>query len=75
MRRPDDVHGVDGAGKDLTIKILHRMKHTYPRMFQLVTSGGADARSMVTHRFPLREVGRAFETARKREGIKMLVEC
>jgi L-iditol 2-dehydrogenase len=61
--------------KDLTIKVIHRMKHTYPRSIQLVQNGQVDIRSMVTHRFPLSEVSRAYAAAEKREGIKIVVDC
>jgi L-iditol 2-dehydrogenase len=62
-------------GKDLTIRVIHRMKHTYPRSIQLVKSGRVDVRSLVTHRFPLAEVARAYACAEKREGIKVVVDC
>jgi L-iditol 2-dehydrogenase len=61
--------------KDLTIKVVHRMKHTYPRALQLVQSGRVDVRSLVTHRFPLAEIERAYSSAEKREGIKVVVDC
>jgi L-iditol 2-dehydrogenase len=62
-------------GKDLTIKVVHRMKHTYPRAIQLVESQRADVRSLVTHHVPLAEVARAYSLAQKREGIKIVVDC
>jgi L-iditol 2-dehydrogenase len=62
-------------GKDLTIRVVHRMKHTYPRVLQLVQSGRADVRSLVTHRFPLAEAPAAFAAAARREGIKVVVDC
>lgn len=61
--------------KDLTVRVVHRMKHTYPRAMQLVASGRADVRSLVTHHFPLAEVARAFAVAQRREGIKVVVDC
>jgi L-iditol 2-dehydrogenase len=61
--------------KDLTIKVIHRMKHTYPRAIRLVKNGQVDVRSLVTHRFPLAEVARAYASAEKREGIKIIVNC
>jgi L-iditol 2-dehydrogenase len=60
--------------KGLTIKIVRRMKNTYPRAIQLVQRGVVDVRSLVTHRFPLSEYKVAFETAKKREGIKVMIE-
>ncbi len=61
--------------KDLTIHVVHRMKHTYPRSIQLVQNSQVDVRSLVTHRFPLSEVTRAYAVAEKREGIKIVVDC
>jgi L-iditol 2-dehydrogenase len=61
--------------KDLTIRVLHRMKHTYPRAIQLVQSGRADVRSLVTHHFPLAEITRAYSCAERREAIKVVVDC
>ena len=41
--------------KGLTIKLVRRMKHTYPRAIELVSKGLVDVRSIVTHRFPLEQ--------------------
>jgi L-iditol 2-dehydrogenase len=60
--------------KGLTLKLVRRMKHTYPRAIQMVQRGVVDVRSLVTHRFPLSEYKTAFETAKKREGIKVVIE-
>jgi L-iditol 2-dehydrogenase len=60
--------------KDLLVRVVHRMKHTYPRAIRLVESGRVDVRSLVTHHFPLAEVEQAFSVARKREGIKVVVD-
>lgn len=59
--------------KGLTIKLVRRMKHTYPRAIQLVQSGLVDVRSLITHRFPLAEAAQAFAVAERREGIKIMV--
>ena len=61
--------------KDLIIRVVHRMKHTYPRTLRLVEQGLVDVRSQVTHHFPLAEVARAFAVAQRREGIKVVVDC
>ncbi len=59
--------------KGLTLKLVRRMKHTYLRAIRLVQSNVVDVSALVTHRFPLAEYRAAFETARKREGIKVVV--
>jgi L-iditol 2-dehydrogenase len=61
--------------KGLTIKLVHRMKHTYPRAVDLVSRGLVDVRSLVTHRFPLVKAAEAFAVAARREGLKVVVEC
>ena len=60
--------------KGLTIKLVRRMKHTYPRAIDLVSKGLVDVRSLVTHRFPLDRAVEAFRTAARREGLKVILE-
>ncbi|HSQ18182.1 MAG TPA: zinc-binding dehydrogenase [Anaerolineales bacterium] len=60
--------------KGLTIKLVRRMKHTYPRALELVSKGLVDVRSLVTHRFPLEKAVEAFATAHRRDGIKIIIE-
>jgi L-iditol 2-dehydrogenase len=60
--------------KGLTIKLVRRMKHTYPRAIRLVERGLVDVKSLVTHRFPLSEYEKAFSTAARREGVKVIIE-
>ncbi len=60
--------------KGLTIKLVRRMKHTYPRAIELVSKGLVDVRSIVTHRFPLEQAAEAFRVAERREGLKIIIE-
>ncbi len=60
--------------KGLTMKMVRRMKHTYPRAIRLVERGLIDVRSLVTHRFRLEEVVEAFAAAQRRTGLKIMVE-
>ncbi len=60
--------------KGLTIKMVRRMKHTYPRAIDLVSKGLVDVRSLVTHRFPLDQAAEAFRVAARREGLKIMIE-
>lgn len=76
---PDDDRTMFAASvarrKELTIKLVRRMRDTYPRAIQLVAAGQVDVRSMVTHRFPLEKADEAFAVAQRREGIKVIVKC
>jgi L-iditol 2-dehydrogenase len=47
--------------KGLTIKLVRRMKHTYPRAIRLVDTGVVDVKPLVTHTFPLDRIVEAFE--------------
>ena len=59
--------------KGLTIKLVRRMKLTYPRAIRLVESGRVDVRSLVTARFPLEQAAQAFAVAARREGVKVVI--
>ena len=61
--------------KGLTIKLVRRMKLTYPRAIQLVEGGKADVRSLVSHQFPLEQAQEAFTVAQHRKGLKVIVKC
>jgi L-iditol 2-dehydrogenase len=75
---PDDDRTFFSASlarrKGLTIKLVRRMKHTYPRAMELVSKGLVDLRSLVTHRFPLDQALEAFRVAERREGLKVIIE-
>ena len=75
---PTDDHTLFQAStarrKGLTIKLVRRMKYTYPRAIELVSKRLVDVRSLVTHRFPLEETAEAFAVAQRREGLKIIIE-
>lgn len=60
--------------KGLTLKMVRRMKHTYPRAIQWVESGRIDLRSLISLRFSLEKSLDAFETAKRRDGLKALIK-
>jgi len=60
--------------KGLNIKLVRRMKFTYPRAIELISKGLVDVRSLITHTFPLEKTADAFAIAQKHEGIKVIIE-
>jgi L-iditol 2-dehydrogenase len=59
--------------KGLTLKLVRRMKLTYPRAIRLVESGIVDVRSLVTHTFSLKHAAEAFAVAARRDGLKVII--
>ena len=60
--------------KGLSFLVSRRMNQTYPRAIELVRSGRIDVTSLVTHRFPLDRSAEAFESASRRDGLKVVIE-
>lgn len=60
--------------KGLSIKLVRRMKHTYPRAIEMVNDGLVDVESIVSHRFALTDFKKAFAVASTREGLKVIIE-
>ncbi len=60
--------------KGLTIKMVRRMKHVYPRAIEIVARGLVNVHALITHRYKLEDAPRAFEVANRREGVKVMIE-
>jgi L-iditol 2-dehydrogenase len=62
--------------KGLTIKMVRRMGHVYPRAIQMVASGRVQLEPLVTHRFPLAQTPQAFalQAARADRAVKSVIE-
>jgi len=60
--------------KGLTLKLVRRMKHTYPRAIALARDNVVDVESLVTDRYPLTETATAMATAIRRTGLKTVVD-
>lgn len=59
--------------KGLSIMMVRRMKHVYPRAIKMVEAGQVDLRTVVSHRFPLEKAAEAFDLAQKRAGLKIII--
>ena len=60
--------------KGVTIALVRRMNHVYPRTIDLVARKRVDVSSIVTDRYPLARVAEAFDAAVRRTGGKVVVE-
>ena len=62
--------------KGLTLKMVRRMKHTYPRAIRMVASNRIQLEPLITHRFHLEQVPEAFALQAADAGgvIKSVVE-
>lgn len=60
--------------KGLTIKMVRRMKHVYPRAIELVRSGRVNVHALITHRYTLDRAAEAFAVADRRAGVKVMLE-
>jgi L-iditol 2-dehydrogenase len=62
--------------KGLSITMVRRMKHAYPRAIRLAKMGAVSLGLLVSHRFPLQRAAEAFAAnAEYREGVvKVLIE-
>ena len=60
--------------KGLTIQLVRRMKHTYPRAIRLVEQGWINVRSVVSHHFSLDQATQAYTLANQREGLKIIID-
>jgi L-iditol 2-dehydrogenase len=62
--------------KGLTMRVVRRMKHTYPRAIQLAMAGKIDLHGMISHRFPLAQTAEAFamNAAYADEVVKVMIE-
>jgi len=62
---PEDkisIKSTNARRKGVTIKLVRRMKNTYPRTISLVENNDIDLNSIITHKFKLEEAEKAFRT-------------
>jgi len=69
------IRMTDLVEKEMDLRGVFRYANTYPTAIGLVSRGVVDVRSLVTHRFPLDQVQRAFDVAEKRleDALKVVV--
>lgn len=60
--------------KGLTLALVRRMKHTYPRAISMVRRGQVDVRSLVTSVYQLEDYEKALGVAIDRAGMKVILQ-
>ena len=73
----DDTFGFQASvarRKGLTIAMVRRMNHVYPRAIDLAARGVVDLGSLVSRRAGLGEAKQAFGEAARRTGLKVIIE-
>jgi L-iditol 2-dehydrogenase len=58
--------GIRAMRKGLTIRFVRRMKHTFPRVLEMVRLGLVDLPALISHEFPFSDVAEAFARAEQR---------
>ncbi|XP_071101992.1 sorbitol dehydrogenase-like [Haliotis cracherodii] len=61
--------------REVDILGMIRFANTYPAALAMVTSGQVDVKQLITHRYRLEEALDAYEAARRREGVKIIINC
>ena len=63
--------------KGITIRMVRRMKHIYPRAIRLAERNMVDLKSLVTHRYPLERIVEAFDVVGgyKDGVVKAVITC
>lgn len=61
--------------KEIDIHGIFRYANCYPAALDLVARGAVNVKSLVTHRYSLRESVKAFETTKAGTGIKVVIDC
>ncbi len=61
--------------KELTITTSLRYANCYPLALLLIAEGKVDPKPLITHRFNLEDALEAFETVKRGDGVKVMINC
>ena len=63
--------------REIAVRGVFRYANCYPRAVSMVAAGKVDLKPLVSHRFPLENVKRAFETANSPASgaMKIIIKC
>ncbi|XP_067665820.1 sorbitol dehydrogenase-like [Haliotis asinina] len=66
---------LNAALREVDIRGNLRYANCYPTALSMIASGQIDVKPFITHRFSLEQSLEAFETAKRGEGIKIMINC
>uniref|UniRef100_A0A674P772 Sorbitol dehydrogenase n=1 Tax=Takifugu rubripes TaxID=31033 RepID=A0A674P772_TAKRU len=66
---------INAATREVDIRGVFRYRNTWPMAIAMLASGKVNVKPLVTHRFPLEQAVKAFETTRQGIGIKVMLKC
>ncbi|OQR73901.1 sorbitol dehydrogenase-like [Tropilaelaps mercedesae] len=68
---------IDAGVKEIDIRGVFRYANCYPTAIELISTGRVNVKPLITHRFPLEEAERAFETTQSDAGgaVKVIIDC
>ncbi|XP_007907182.1 sorbitol dehydrogenase isoform X2 [Callorhinchus milii] len=66
---------VNATVREVDIRGVFRYCNTWPMAIAMLASGKVDVKPLVTHRFPLEQAIKAFETTARGQGIKVMLKC
>ncbi|CAL1539660.1 unnamed protein product [Lymnaea stagnalis] len=70
-----EVPVVNAGVREVDIRGIFRYVNCYPTALAMVASGRVNVKPLITHRFKLEEAVKAFEAAKRGEGIKVMISC
>lgn len=66
---PNSIH----YGEITLIGIMEHTLHHFEQALELISRGLVSVKQIITHKFPLERINKAFETVKRREGLKVIV--
>ncbi|RUS88644.1 hypothetical protein EGW08_003603 [Elysia chlorotica] len=71
----NEIPTAEASFRELDIRGTFRYVNCFQPALKLMSSGLVNVKPLMTHEFRLEDALQAFETARKGEGIKILINC
>lgn len=70
-----EIPVVNAGVREVDIRGIFRYVNCYPTALAMVASGVVNVKPLITHKFTLEDSIKAFEAAKRGEGIKIMISC